>query len=473
MTQEEFEMEFVNKILCGDWIEVLKTLPSDTFHMCCTSPPYWAQRNYGCDGQMGLEESPELHIQKLVEGFREVRRVLRPDASLFLNYGDKYAGSPGSGGNPGDKQYTNVGSRRKPINCDLEQGNLLMLPARVALALQADGWILRSDIIWAKALSFCPTYSGSTMPESISGTRWERHRVKTGKLVTANFRSERSLDHQSEPNPSKEPTGNKIAEWADCPGCKVCEPNGGLVLRKGSGRCTKAHEHLFQFSKGPGYFWDQEAVREEAVTSGDRRFEREDNTQIHGRGGTESRKETGQPTSGRNPRDVWCINPQAYKGAHYATYPEKLVEPCIKVATSLKGVCPKCGSQWARILQRATNTEGRKAAGKNDEEYQRSRVTPRDSEAGDFHDLGTLESKTLGWRATCSCGLEETVPALVLDPFMGSGCTGMVAARLGRDYTGIEINPAYIYEQAKWRIIEGETGMDKREAQKGQKGLFV
>ena len=182
-------MPETNKIICGDWIEVAETLPSGIAHCIITSPAYWGQRLYGWGGDgsceekkephvwqidepiqtclncgmmaptLGLEKTPEEHIEKLVVGFRELRRVLRDDGVVFLNYGDKYVGG-GCGG--GGLQDTNVGSldARTAKVKSLGDGNLIGLAWRLALALQADGWYLRSDIIWAKALSFCDKYSG-------------------------------------------------------------------------------------------------------------------------------------------------------------------------------------------------------------------------------------------------------------------------------------------------------------------------
>jgi len=464
----------INKILCGDWIKVLKTLPDNIFHCCITSPPYWGQRNYGVDGQLGLEKTPEEHIEKLVEGFREIRRVLRPDGVLWLNYGDKYAGS-GCGGDYGNspKQKTNPGSfGATPTSKykDLEQGNLLMLPARVALALQADGWILRSDVIWAKALSFCDEYSGSTMPESVNGWRWERHRVKVGHA--GNY----GKDH-SRTGKQKHRTNTglaKNAEYKDCPGCEKCEKNGGLVLRKGSWRCTKGHEYIFQLVKSGNYFCDMEAVREDSMTQNLPGTNYTNTKTTHGAGGGNTgfanafEKMKNGELSGRNLRDVWVINPQAYPDAHYATFPESLVEPCIKVSTSQKGVCPKCGAQWSRIVKKTeVPFKDSRTSGKH------TKVGNGKIRGGDLQIwLNEHPNQTLGWKATCDCGIEETEPALVLDPFMGSGTVGMVSAKLGRNYMGIEINPDYIENQAKYRIAEGETGIPKQELIAGQKALF-
>jgi len=464
-------MKFENGIICGDWIKVLEPVPDDTFHCVVTSPPYWGQRDYGCEGQLGLEKTPEEHIEKLVEGFREVRRVLRPDGVLWLNYGDKYSNDSKWGGQSGNKNETSSagGYSREKKTTGNGQGNLLMLPARVALALQADGWILRDDVIWAKAISFNDKYSGSTMPESVNGTRWERHRIKVegpkynvaGKMKTRQEIDELNKDWQLN-------TAYKAAKYIDCPGCEKCEPNGGYVLRKGSWRCTKAHEHLFQLVKSGDYFCDMEAVKESSLTEPHASGYTSGENYATGpmsRGGNSQREDPERVwgVSGRNLRNVWTINPRGYKEAHYATYPEALVEPCIKVSTSQKGVCPKCGAQWARVVdvnqQKLTGSTGKtKVPGAQNWEG----VTDRTNRI----------SKTIGWKPTCDCGIKETVPALVLDPFMGSGTTAVVAAKLGRNYYGCEINPEYKKNHIDKRVREFETGVPIAAAEAGQGGLF-
>ena len=375
-------MPETNKIICGDWIEVAETLPSGIAHCIITSPAYWGQRLYGWGGDgsceekkephvwqidepiqtclncgmmaptLGLEKTPEEHIEKLVVGFRELRRVLRDDGVVFLNYGDKYnagrsgghAGGKHSGFQQVDGRYQNESG---PNVKGLKQGDLIGLAWRLALALQADGWYLRSDIIWAKALSFCDKYSGSTMPESVNGWRWERHRVKVKK----------QKKRESNPHPLPHYSGaiadhnpGLLAQWKPCPGCAKCAPDG-LILRKGSWRPTRAHEYLFQLTKTSSYYCDKEAANEGASnTGGGACFGSQDESAKGA--GAQSRKYDRPDYTGRNLRDVFCINPQAYPDSHYATFPEKLVEPCIKVATSQKGCCPKCGAQYARVLDK-------------------------------------------------------------------------------------------------------------------------
>lgn len=483
-----------NTIICGDWIKVAKGLPAGCVHTIITSPPYWGQRNYGVDGQLGLEQTLEEHIEKLVMGFRELRRILRDDGILWLNYGDKYVGG-GCGG--GGKQDTNVGSLGSITGrgLSLDSGNLIGLAWRLALALQADGWILRSDVIWAKAISSfgqhtCPSCgkelyqcleqgddlfgdelpdeivshkkSGSTMPESVNGTRWERCRVKV-----------KSRYNKDNPHPSivdgvvhSRATDNfGSAEYKDCPGCPKCEGNDGLVLRRGSWRPTRAHEYLFQLVKQVPYYADMEAVKEDVSGNAHSQGTKlSPPIEYAGIGHIGWSQGTSELLSKRNIRDVWTINPQSYKKAHYATFPEKLVEPCIKVSTSQKGVCPKCRSQWARIVD-SQQIKRERPADRTDRHNQEGMNSCGNTVAG-------VKSTTLGWKPTCACGCPETVPAVVYDPFMGSGTVAAVAARMGRNYIGSELSEDYLENQAKFRISAAETGLSSDEIESGQMAMF-
>lgn len=475
----------VNEIVCGDWEDVLKTFPNKSVHCCITSPPYWGQRDYGVKGQLGLEKTPEEHIENLVKGFRKVRRVLRDDGVLFLNYGDKYAGSGGDHKfSKSDSTLNKFRGTRQTQNIDLSQSNLLGLAWRLALAMQADGWILRSDTIWAKAVSFCETYSGSTMPESVNGWWWERHRIK--------------VKPQQYPKEHKRQQSNYVddahkiqTQWKPCPGCPKCEPNGGLVLRRGSWRPTRAHEYMFLFTKTNDYFCDQDAVREANSPATLERIKYGHNPRKKG-GGTFQEsgyayKEGGAVDylakygqaaytnpSGRNPRDVWTvanadelsdlflwwldqynqtkdvwtINPQAFADTHYATFPERLIEPCVRVGTSQKGCCPECGSPWARVVNMGDLIADDPIHSQKGNKY-KSRGGKAKPCVGyaNFH----YKKTTLGWRATCDCGIKKTIPCIVLDPFAGSGTTCLVAKKLNRWYVGIEISKKY-HRKAEKRL---------------------
>jgi DNA modification methylase len=326
-----------HKIIIGDCLESLAELPAATFQTCITSPPYYGLRDYGVNGQIGLEDSLEEHLSALVDVFRAVRRVLRPDATLWLNYGDAYQ----------DKQ-------------------LLGLPWRLAFALQADGWWLRSDIIWHKP---------NPMPSSVTD------------------------------------------------------------------RPTSSHEYMFLLSPSQKYFYDADAVREPRTSpwlngqktgamwrSGN--IDNDHDPGVYSKPGYERRD--------RNLRDVWTIPIFGFSAAHFATFPPALVEPCIKAGTSEKGSCPACGAPWRRIVEATGGSIGNGAWHDHDDDIgQGQRV-----EDGAFND-GTYKRTTKGWKPTCECPEAPPVPCQVLDPFGGAGTTGLVADRLGRNSTMLELNPEY------------------------------
>lgn len=255
----------MNKILFGDCIEQMQTLPDGVAQMCVTSPPYFGLRDYGVDGQIGLEQAPEEFVARLVEVFREVHRVLADDGTLWLNIGDSYAG--GGGGNytknpihaPHGQHITNV--RNKPewlANSGLKAKDLIGIPWMLAFALRADGWYLRQDIIWHKP---------NPMPESVRD------------------------------------------------------------------RCTKAHEYVFLLSKSPKYFFDSKAMREEAqhpkVTHKSSRKSPAQESAFLGNAPTNLGRCGTSENGTRNRRSVWTVATRPYKGAHFATFPPALIEPCI------------------------------------------------------------------------------------------------------------------------------------------------
>lgn len=235
-------------------------------HTVVTSPPYFGLRDYGHDGQIGLEPTPDEFVEALVEVFREVRRVLRDDGTVWLNLGDSYAASRSYQVTPTKHKNLDFGrSNAFKVPEGLKPKDLIGIPWRVAFALQADGWYLRQDIIWHKP---------NPMPESVRD------------------------------------------------------------------RCTKAHEYIFMLSKSPRYYFDHEAIKEPAVTAGG-----------SGRSsgeycaGTKTRQDQGRHLSGgfpsgetRNKRSVWTVTTKPFKGAHFATFPPDLIEPCV-----LAG-CPEGGT---------------------------------------------------------------------------------------------------------------------------------
>jgi DNA modification methylase len=249
----------------------LESLPERSVQTCITSPPYYGLRDYGHDGQIGLEDTPEAYVAKMVEVFREVRRVLRDDGTLWLNIGDSYfsttKGSGGSNPETSPKQAwkgSDNGQAFKPIRLSagdsgLKPKDLIGIPWMLAFALRADGWYLRQDIIWHKP---------NPMPESVTD------------------------------------------------------------------RCTKAHEYVFLLSKSERYYFDAEAIKEPSVSpnSGKSWSERKAAGEAtrHGLEGAAAHKSGGYASGEkRNRRSVWSITTTPFKGAHFAVMPEALVEPCV------------------------------------------------------------------------------------------------------------------------------------------------
>jgi hypothetical protein len=195
-------------------------------------------------------------------------------------------------------------------------------------------------------------------------------------------------------------------------------------------RCTKAHEYIFLLSKSPRYFYDAEAVKEPAIYAGDVR---------RGLGSTKEFNPDLQPT--RNKRSVWEIATYSFPEAHFATFPPKLVEPCILAGTSERGCCPKCGAPWERIVapddKRAALT-GKSQHDHSNDLQQGNRIVGAERK----NDIGGYI--IIGWQRTCKCNAGDPVPCTVMDPFSGAGTTGLVAQRLLRNYIGIELNPDYI-----------------------------
>lgn len=487
-----------------------------------SNPAYHAQKpnkppDAGCfcsccgawRGALGLEPTPELYVEHLVTVFADVWRVLRDDGTVWLNLGDCYATGAGRvGAAPGGGETTRLRDdkrgyrgerlpngresapaavlRRKTVGrgahtqdnsgkaarrlaamgpmtqpnrmplVGLKPKDLVGIPWRVAFALQAWGWWLRADIIWAKGVSFCPTYSGAVMPESVRD------------------------------------------------------------------RPTRAHEYLFLLAKAERYFADTDAIRERAIYADEARWDPGlDGHAVgvsHAGSGTSTRRfgwkrpagwndgpseldlvgryktrvnprpgsrgqapEPGQPGAfhalGRNVRSVWAINPQPFAGAHFATFPERLVRPCVLVGTSARGACAACGAPWERVVttcyRNDTTVSGRPAEGNHVKggEGQGVRV---------FAVRTRRLDHTTGWRPTCGCydahyrdefpqarrarkrhqraasgdwwarararpgrATWSTVPCVVADPFAGAATTLLVAKGLGRRAWGAELSAHY------------------------------
>jgi len=260
-------------ILVGDVRKRLKEIPDQTVQCCVTSPPYWGLRDYGADGQIGLEQTPNAYVAEMVSVFREVKRVLRDDGTLWLNLGDTYASSWGSGrrniiGNPSRTERT------IKMGDGLKEKDLVGIPWRVAFALQADGWYLRQDIIWAKP---------NPMPESVKDrcTRSHEYLFMLTKSRKYYF-NDKAIAEEAKTKPG--------ATWQER---KAAEATAGNVI--------VGHE----------------------TRNGTQRV-------VHGKGVTSNlTRQDGM----RNKRSVWTITTKPFRGAHFAVMPEALVEPCVLAST--------------------------------------------------------------------------------------------------------------------------------------------
>ncbi len=434
------------EIICADARGALAAMPDGSVHACITSPPYWGLRDYGIEpgvwggddgcehawgqdltgdtrddgfkvwannardgkappdaprvtrsqgafcclcsawrGSLGLEPTPALYVEHIVQVMREVRRVLRDDGTLWLNLGDSYAASRSG---PCGENSTLNGSRHSPMESrraketagrpnsrwrfepwGLKPKDLVGIPWRVAFALQADGWWLRSDIVWSKP---------NPMPESVTD------------------------------------------------------------------RPTRSHEYIFLLTKKARYYYDADAIREPQTGNAHSRGSEDGNAAYQeARGSHYGRKSPSTIVpGGRNRRSVWEIATQPYPKAHFATFPEKLVEPCILAGTSERGCCPECGAPWERMVEKDRRFEsgsgkaGNLPIGKNGPNLQGG------GETVDVRRGPVVDTTTVGWRPTCDHE-GDPVPCRVLDPFAGSGTVGLVAERLGRHSILIDASEDY------------------------------
>jgi DNA modification methylase len=332
-----------------------------------TSPPYWGLRDYGVAGQIGLETTPEAFVATMVQVFREVKRVLRDDGTLWLNLGDSYAhngacggGSPDGPRKPRETDRAKQEQMKYRVPDGLKPKDLCGMPWRVAFALQADGWYLRSDIIWAKP---------NPMPESVTD------------------------------------------------------------------RPTRSHEYLFLLAKSERYFYDADAIREEGSGLNGGGFSRSYAEAQPNHGGMRLER---PEVSGRNKRDVWTVNSEPTPEAHFATFPQRLIEPCILAGTSEKGCCAECGAPRVRV----TESEFVKLANRRPT---RKAVQPGADMAdiNSHNAMGYNRVTTTGWQPSCTHDA-ASIPCVVFDPFLGSGTVGKVCERLGRRWAGLELSGDYI-----------------------------
>lgn len=442
--------DFINKIICGDCLKVMKNFPDESIDMVLTSPPYWGLRDYGIEqifggdkdcehewnysskehdnlryrrgssivgneknkiihsgktyssgwfcskcqawkGQLGLEPTPEIYIEHLTQIFNEAKRVLKKEGTLWLNMGDTYGGSNTGHAGPAQTKWQTVPrGNGKSLQGKLQPKCLLMIPERLAWSLIQNGWILRNKIVWIKP---------NCMPSSVKD------------------------------------------------------------------RFTNKWEHIFLFSKSRRYYFDLDAVREAHKSDTPqalRDFERMKKGRQEFNG---TRKTSGYQNAfvagdpkGKNPGDVWIINTQPcpVKGIHFATFPEKLCEKAIKTGCP-EEICKKCGKARERI----TKGTSQSAFNIRVRDVKKGRIKHTDRKASqkeiDKYKEGKTHVgegiKTVGWTSCdCNAGFE---PGIVLDPFCGIGTTCFVARDLKRNYIGIDIKKEYCEKAERKRLAQG------------------
>jgi DNA modification methylase len=416
----------MNKIEFGDCRDTMRRWASDGVkaQMCVTSPPYFGLRDYGHEGQIGLEQTPEQYITAMVEVFRCVRDVLADDGTLWVNIGDSYAANrtyqvPSTKGGPKHSDSQSAGGKGSKVPEGLKPKDLIGIPWMLAFALRADGWYLRQDIIWHKP---------NPMPESV-------------------------LD-----------------------------------------RCTKAHEYIFLLSKSEKYFFDSEAMREESVdpVASAARYKApfwENGKHQTGNYSANGAKHTGGMKvfdGKRNKRSVWTVNTKPYKGAHFATFPTALIEPCILAGSMPIGSYepddlilsptgngdrdpdpsmevgragwsrPRRDAEGVRPMSRAE--QAAYAEQLRNSQHKEAMMQEAGGESTFAHYMRTDRNGAraippamfdrwvdLGWLNQVSIPPALAAPhrSIVLDPFMGSGTTAAVSLQHGRQYLGCELNPEY------------------------------
>jgi DNA modification methylase len=591
------------RVICADVLEGLAQLPDASVQTVVTSPPYWGLRDYGTatweggdaacnhvappaggsqtastlgspghqvgggewfeerragqyrdtcgtcgarriDSQLGLEPTPEAYVERLVEVFREVRRVLRDDGTVWLNLGDSYAAG-GMGRRDADRRnhdgsfgqgefrerHASGGYAQRKTPDGLKPKDLVGIPWMVAKALQAPyytGTIRNeADRVWLAAMidaegclflhkrktgqsngqgyvrkndSYGAGLEVANTSEAIvlrcmeiaggRGSISRQDKDRRQPLFRWSMRSNECRDVVREVYPHLVAKQHQARLLLGCPSSgpqasaahaslmalhngepptidfpapsSLWEP--GWYLRSDivwsklnpmpesvTDRPTKAHEYVFLLSKSARYYFDADAVRE----GGSGRSAGNRTHKYDGLPGHETKHglvDVGDVEwTQRNLRTVWNIATEPFPGAHFATFPKRLVDPCVKAGTSERGCCAECGAPWVRQIERVVVGVGKKPDGWDTGSGGHGTIHRNGREKGEpGQDI--TEGRTVGWNPTCDHP-EQTVPCTVLDPFCGSGTVGVVALRLGRSFIGIELNPQYA-EMARGRIAD-------------------
>lgn len=434
------------RVINADVMDGLAQIADDSVHCVVTSPPYWQLRDYGFDGQIGLEPTVEAHVAKMVEVFREVRRVLRPDGVMMFNYGDMWANDDKWGGSSGGKHAKGLhgesGVGRRKRESGLKPKDLVLMPHRIAIALQADGWWVRDDIVWHKPNPMLSSVTDRCTPAK----EYVFQMTKRGRYFWDAVAIE-------EPRTSNEDSnGFRGGSYVGgSPGPRTTRGNVRIKVPGGWDTGKGGHGTLHRNGRTVGQYVEARPPGTAPHSGLHRKNEQSDDRQRNGFNDRWDAAEHAGSSITRNRRNVWTIATEPYKDAHFATMPTRLAELCILAATSAKGCCAACGAPWQRVSETTYENPGNRTTN-----GARS-IENREHTAG-FAQRLEKRVETKGWRPTCRCGdASPVVPCTVLDPFGGAGTTGLVADRLQRHAVLIEGSPEYAERHIKVRIASDRS----------------
>lgn len=453
-------------------------LPDESVHLIVTSPPYWGLRKYAGEqelvwggdadcrhewidtphtdkrgiegsglngrdpykggearlhyverscglcsawkGSLGLEPTVQMYVDHIVQIFREMRRILRKDGVVFLNIGDSYvASATGSTGKrstlEGGQSTQNEASKRPSKSGNgLKAKDLCMVPARVALALQADGWWIRSDIIWAKGMSFDDDYVGNPMCESVNDRPSRAH-----EYVFMLTKSQKYYwDKYAVLEAGKDWGKRDRSETFSCTDGVMPngQPHGGLKDANFAERGRNLR-NVWSISTSP-LGWEMCSQCKVAMPA--KLYRRLPKVDIQIDDKVVTKRQCGCESTD------WM--------SHFAAFPQKLIEPMVKAGTSEHGCCADCGAPWKRMVERTAMVIAR--SGRNE------------ASGIQIGASGTMlepaTSTTTGWQPSCKCTDADIEPCTVFDPFTGSGTSAIVACKLGRKFIGTELSDDYV-----------------------------
>jgi len=422
--------------------KILQSLEEASIHTVCTSPPFWGLRDYGGgDTQIGLEDTPEAFVESLVEVFREIKRVLRPDGTVWLNLGDSYAGGGRAGKNPeyhaNHKMFGKTTDPKdagkfgvpKPVPQGLKAKDLVGIPWKVAFALQADGWYLRSAAPWIK---------GNCMPESCT----DRPTTATEYIFL--------LAHPD--------SGGKY--FYDIDAVRI-DHNPKWVQARKTHDASRPDQMRSDRRGDMALRYDGKVVGNPAGRNRRNTDSWNEMLEVSAQALTTAQTTYGPVHNSEGDLLAFKVNPKPYSGAHFATWPPELIRPMILAGTSEHGCCSGCGAPWKReriSLEVAGKPEVSTSGYPDRQDGGVRTAAPKGSGGGNFLATTTQAGK---WEPSCSCGKEDRIRAVVLDPFSGAATINadyldLAEARLQGERAPKEMSPEETAQSSIFDMFGGE-----------------